>query len=212
MRGASAARAAVILSSRSSVPVSELTALAKSPLWFSVYADEADAPKQAQQAVAAGCKALVISARPGARIEWKAVDPIRRGQTVPIVIKGVMTAEDAKRAIAEGAHAIVVSNHGTGAVPPIDVLAPIVDAVGGKAAVIVDGSFRRGAEVVKALALGARAVLVARPVMWGLAAYGADGVQTIVEMLQSDLGRHMGALGTPNLAALNRNFVKIHRR
>ena len=172
-----------------------------------------DAQKQAQQAVAAGCKALVISARPGARgrVESGRSDPARpdgpdrdqRGHDTG----GCEARDRGRRARDRG-----VQSRQPARSAPIDVLAPIVDAVGGKAAVIVDGSFRRGAEVVKALALGARAVLVARPVMWGLAAYGADGVQTIVEMLQSDLGRHMGALGTPNLAALNRNFVKIHRR
>jgi len=92
------------------------------------------------------------------------------------------------------------------------VLPAIVDAVDGKATVLVDGSFRRGSDIVKALALGAQGVLLARPVMWGLAAYGADGVRAVIEMLQSDLARHMGALGAENLAALNRSFLRIHRR
>lgn len=107
---------------------------------------------------------------------------------------------------------IIVSNHGGAATPaPIDVLPSIADAVAGKAVVLVDGSFRRGTDIVKALLLGAQAVVVARPVMWGLATYGADGVQAVIEMLQSDLGRQMGALGAVNVKALTRAMVKIHR-
>ena len=82
------------------------------------------------------------------------------------------------------------------------VVAAVADAVDGSANVLVDGGFRRGSDIAKALALGAQAVLIARPVMWGLAAYGADGVQAVVEMLQSELGRVMGCCGTPNLAAI----------
>jgi isopentenyl diphosphate isomerase/L-lactate dehydrogenase-like FMN-dependent dehydrogenase len=88
----------------------------------------------------------------------------------------------------------------------------VVDAVSGKAAVLVDGSFRRGSDIAKALALGAQGGLVSRPVMWGLAAYGADGVQAVVELLQTDLGRNMGALGAANLKTLTRSLVRLHRR
>jgi isopentenyl diphosphate isomerase/L-lactate dehydrogenase-like FMN-dependent dehydrogenase len=91
-------------------------------------------------------------------------------------------------------------------------LPAIVDAVGGKVPVLVDGSFRRGTDVLKALALGARAVMVGRPPMWGLAAYGADGVQTVLEMLQSELARSMGLSGKPNIKAIDRSLVKIHLR
>ncbi len=89
-------------------------------------------------------------------------------------------------------------------------LAAIVDGVDGRIPVLVDGGFRRGTDIMKALAFGARAVLVGRPVMWGLAAYGADGVQAVVEMLQTELGRVMGCCGTPNLAAITRAVVKVH--
>jgi len=84
--------------------------------------------------------------------------------------------------------------------------------VAGKAAVLVDGGFRRGSDIAKALALGAQGVLLARPVMWGLAAYGADGVQGVLEMLQSDLARNMGARGAPNLASLTRATIRRHSR
>jgi isopentenyl diphosphate isomerase/L-lactate dehydrogenase-like FMN-dependent dehydrogenase len=223
VRGASAGKAAAIVSNRSSVPIGDLVAQATTPVWYSVYGDAAPAAqKQVEQAVAAGCKAVcvTIGASPNAarspsatRIDWKALAEIRRDVKVPFLVKGVMTTDEARRAIDLGAQGIVVSNHGgTNAPAPIEVLPAIADAVAGKATLLVDGSFRRGADILKALILGAHAVVVARPVIWGLAAYGAAGVQGVIEMLQSDLGRHMGALGTPNLKSLNRNFVRIHRR
>lgn len=221
VRGASAGRAAVIVSSRSSVPIGDLVKEATTPLWYSVYADAAGT--EAQQAVIAGCKAVSVTvgaslngARPApSRVDWMALDRLRRGLDVPFIVKGVMTTDDAKRAIELGAQGIVVSNHGGLAAngpAPIEILPTIADAVAGKAVVLVDGSFRRGSDILKALILGAQAVVLARPAMWGLAAYGADGVQGVIEMLQSDLGRHMGALGASNLKSLNRSQVKIHKR
>jgi len=149
------------------------------------------------------------------RLNWKQIETIRRGLDTPMLIKGAMTIADAKAAIDQGAKGIVVSDHG-GAdedkTAPIDVLPSIVDAVAGKAAVLVDGSFRRGSDIAKALAFGAKGVLLARPVMWGLAAYGADGVQSVIELLHSDLARTMGALGAPNLKSLTREMVRVHKR
>ena len=216
IRGASAAQASVVISSRSSAPMAELAAQAKTPLWFSIYAEDG-ARNQIDRAVTAGCKVVCLTApisSAKAAIPWKTIAAIRKGLDVPVVIKGVMTSDDARTAVNEGAQGIVVSDHGVagGNPSPIDVLASIVDTVSGKTAVLVDGSFRRGSDIAKALALGARAVLVSRPVMWGLAAYGADGVQAVVELLQSDLGRNMGALGASNLAALTRGLVRIHKR
>jgi isopentenyl diphosphate isomerase/L-lactate dehydrogenase-like FMN-dependent dehydrogenase len=110
----------------------------------------------------------------------------------------------------------VVSNHGgifsSGLAAPIDMLPSIADAVGGKAPILIDGSFRRGTDILKALALGARAVLIGRPIMWGLSAYGAEGVQTILGMLQSELARSMGLSGRPNIQSIDRSLVKIHQR
>lgn len=222
VRGASAAKAGVIVSSRSSVPIAEIAPQAKTPLWYSVYANDTNARRQVEQAVAAGCKAVCITigasldagrATSTQRPDWKAVDRIRQGLDVPIVIKGVTTTEDANTAIAQGARGIVVSNHGgvpAGNKAPIEVLASIADLVGGKTAVLIDGSFRRGTDILKALVLGAQAVLLARPVMWGLAAYGAEGVQSVIEVLQTTLGRNMGTIGAPNLKSLTRSMVKIH--
>jgi 4-hydroxymandelate oxidase len=215
VRGASAAQASVIISSRSSVPLADLAAEAKTPLWFSAYAD-GDARVQIDRAVSAGCKVVCIArpATPDAAIPWKAIASIVKGLDAPVVIKGVMSADDARTALNEGARGVIVSDHGaaTGRPAPIEMVAAVADAVAGKGAVLVDGAFRRGSDIAKALALGAQAVLIARPVMWGLAAYGADGVQAVVEMLQSDLGRNMGALGAPNVKALTRSMVRIDRR
>lgn len=214
VRGASAARAAVIISSRSSVPIGEIATQTKTPLWYAVYADAGpNAQKQVQQAVAAGCTVLCITSS-APRVDWKAVDQIRRGVEIPIVIKGVMTTGDAKTAIEQGARGLVISDHGGvrgSKTAPIEILPPIADLVSGKAALFVDGSFRRGTDILKALALGAQAVLVARPVMWGLAAYGAEGVQSVIELLQTSLGRNMGTLGAPNLKSLTRSMVRVPR-
>jgi len=214
IRGAAAARAGIIVSSRASAPIGDITAQAKTPLWYSVYADAGSgAQKQIQQAAAAGCSVLVITSSTP-RIDWKAIEQIRRGVTIPVVIKGIMTTGDARTAIEEGARGIVISDHGAtnGKDAPIDVLPGIADLAGGKATILIDGSFRRGTDVLKALVLGAQAVLVARPVMWALAAYGADGVQSVIELLQTSLGRNMGTVGAPNLKSLTRNMVRIENR
>jgi 4-hydroxymandelate oxidase len=212
VRGASEVRAAVVVSSRSSVPFGEIVAQAKSPLWFSAYADS-DARRQIDGALAAGCKVICLAVEPSAKPNWQRIETIRRGLNAPIVVKGVATVQDAKAALEQGAKGIVVSDHGgADTTAPIEVLLSIVDAVAGRAAVLVDGGFRRGSDIAKALAFGANGVLLARPIMWALAAYGADGVRTVLELLQNDLARNMGALGAVNLQALTRAMVRVHRR
>src|SRR6185295_16676461 len=125
----------------------------------------------------------------------------------------IMTVEAAQSALQHGADGIVVSNYGgPGRDAPVLALPKIVDAVAGKAPVLVDGSFRRGTDILKALAFGAQAVLVGRPVMWGLAAYGADGVQGVLEMLQTELARYMAMCGKSNLAMLDRTLVRVHAK
>jgi isopentenyl diphosphate isomerase/L-lactate dehydrogenase-like FMN-dependent dehydrogenase len=118
--------------------------------------------------------------------------------------------------VERGVDAVIVSNQGRrfvhGLANAIDMLPAVVEAVAGKIPVLIDGGFRRGTDVIAALALGARAVLVARPVLWGLAAYGADGVQIVLEMLQSESARTMGLCGKPNLAAIDRSLVRLDRR
>ncbi|HEY6319877.1 MAG TPA: alpha-hydroxy acid oxidase [Acidimicrobiia bacterium] len=130
---------------------------------------------------------------------------------LPVVVKGVLRADDARACVAAGAAGIAVSNHGgrlvDGCVATGDVLPEIADAVGGDAEVYVDGGIRGGADVLRALALGARAVLVGRPVVWGLAVDGEDGVAAVLDLLARDLTRTMAFCGTPDLAAITRDLV-----
>lgn len=204
VRGAAAAQATMVAASGSSVSITDIAREAKAPLWCSVYSDDANAARaQAERALGAGCKVLVTSSSSG-KPEWKTIAQIRKGLSAPVVVKGPASVDDANRAVSEGVHGVVVSS--------LDLLPRVVEAVGEKLTVLADGNYRRGADVLKALALGARGVLIARPVMWALAGYGADGVRVALELLQSDLARHMGALGAENLATLNKTFLRIHRR
>jgi 4-hydroxymandelate oxidase len=131
---------------------------------------------------------------------------------LPVVAKGVQRADDAVRCVEAGAAGIVVSNHGArqlaDAPATADILAEIVDAVGGRAEVYVDGGVRRPPDVVKALALGARAVLVGRPSLWALATGGADGVTALLRWYQSELRRAMALCGAARVDALDRSLVR----
>ena len=235
-RGASAANAVMVVSNRSSYPLKEIAAQAKTPLWYQVYpeADVESVRANVKRAVDAGCKAVCITAgtpyqaaagvphpsrvqsmaHPG--LDWNAIDRIREGLKPPVLVKGIMTPEEAWTAAQRGVQGIVVSNHGArpsdGLAAPLDVLPSITEAVGGRVPVLIDGGFRRGTDVLKALALGARAVLLARPPMWGLAAYGAEGVQTLMELMQTELARNMAMCGKITLKDVDRSLVTIHRR
>jgi 4-hydroxymandelate oxidase len=127
-----------------------------------------------------------------------------------------MSADEAKDAAAKGISGIVVSSYtstpAAGLASSMEVLPGIVDAVAGRMPVLIDGSFRRGTDIMMALALGANAVLVARPVAWGLAAYGSGGVRTVLEMLQTELARTMAMCGKADLKSVTRDVVKVHRR
>lgn len=146
-------------------------------------------------------------------LTWDDVDWLRSVTSLPIVLKGVLAAEDALLALEHGVSALVVSNHGgrqlDGCVTGIEVLPEIVAAVAGRCEIYVDGGIRRGTDVLKALALGARAVLVARPVLWGLAVDGAHGVQHVLEILRTELERAMILTGCPTLASINRSLLKM---
>jgi len=130
---------------------------------------------------------------------------------VAVLVKGVMRGDDAVRCVEAGAKAIIVSNHGgrhlDGAVATADALPEIADAVAGKAEVYVDGGIRRGTDIVKALALGARAVLVARPVVWGLALDGAEGVRAVLDHLRAELVRAMALCGAARLDQISDDLV-----
>jgi L-lactate dehydrogenase (cytochrome) len=129
----------------------------------------------------------------------------------PIVVKGVHTADDGRRALDQGARAIVVSNHGgrqlDGVAATIRVLPEVVTAVGDHVEVLMDGGIRRGGDIVKAICLGARAVLIGRAYSYGLAAAGEEGVTRAIEILRGDLLRTMALLGCPSLAALDRSYI-----
>jgi 4-hydroxymandelate oxidase len=129
---------------------------------------------------------------------------LRELSGLPVVVKGVLRGDDAVRCVEAGAAGVAVSNHGgrqlDGAVASADALREVAEAVGDSAEVYVDGGIRRGSDVVKALALGARAVMIGRPVLWGLTAGGADGVRDVLAAIQADLVRAMQLCGAPSLA------------
>jgi 4-hydroxymandelate oxidase len=225
VRGASAAKALMVVADRSSYPIDQIAAQAKTPLWYQVYEepDMKEVRLRVERAVGAGCKALILtmgSETPGstttAGVDWSAMDRLRKGINVPLVLKGVMNPEEALKAVASGAAGIVVSNYAARPVPgvasPIEVLPSIADAVGGKVPILIDGSFRLGSDVLKALGLGAQAVLLGRPALWGLAAYGAEGVQSVIELIQSGFARDMAMCGKVGVKSLDRSVVQIHRR
>jgi isopentenyl diphosphate isomerase/L-lactate dehydrogenase-like FMN-dependent dehydrogenase len=146
-------------------------------------------------------------------VTWDYINWVRGATKVPLIVKGVLNGEDAAAAVKYGADAIIVSNHGgrayDGAIPSLMALPECVDAVAGKIPVLLDGGIRRGGDVLKALALGAKAVLVGRPPAWGLAAFGAVGVQRVMEMLAAEFTVAMALAGAPNLAAINRSMVRL---
>jgi isopentenyl diphosphate isomerase/L-lactate dehydrogenase-like FMN-dependent dehydrogenase len=146
-------------------------------------------------------------------LTWEYISWLRGASPLPIVVKGTLNGEDAAAAVKNGADAIVVSNHGgrayDGAVPTLIALPECVAAVNGKIPVFIDGGIRRGSDVVKALALGAKAVLVGRPPAWGVAAFGAVGVQRVMELLAAEFTVSMAIAGAPNLAAIRRDMVRL---
>jgi lactate 2-monooxygenase len=139
---------------------------------------------------------------------------LRQHTRLPILLKGVLHADDARRALNHGAAGVIVSNHGgrqvDGAIAALDALPGIVTAVGDRATVLFDSGIRRGADVVKALALGARAVLLGRPYCYGLAVAGEQGVRDVVLNLLADLDLTLGLIGCTSLAELGReNLVEV---
>jgi len=146
-----------------------------------------------------------------AGLTWEAITWLRSITKLPVLVKGIVRADDAARAVDAGAAGIVVSNHGgrqlDASPATIDVLARIVDTVAGRADVLLDGGVRRGTDVVKAIALGAKAVLVGRPVLWGLAAGGRAGVAHALGMLRRELDLAMALCGCPDIASITRDLV-----
>jgi L-lactate dehydrogenase (cytochrome) len=149
-------------------------------------------------------------------VTWQDIAWIRAVWRGPIVVKGVLGAEDARRALDAGADAIVVSNHGGRQLdcvaPTLLALPVVIDAVAGRAEVYLDGGIRRGSDVVKAICLGARAVLVGRAYAYGLGAAGGPGVAKSIEILRSGIVRTLRLLGCLNVNVLNRSYVELPAR
>jgi len=144
-------------------------------------------------------------------LTWDDLRELRRIWPHKLLAKGVLTPEDAKLAADCGADAAIISNHGgrvvDGTRAPIEILPDVVDAVAGRVDVVVDSGFRRGTDVVKALALGARAVLIGRATLYGIAAGGEQGAARAITLLREEIDRAMALLGCGDVAALTRDHL-----
>lgn len=144
-------------------------------------------------------------------LTWEAVAWLREISGLPVLLKGVVTAEDARLAVEHGAAGIIVSNHGGRQLdttePTLRALPHVVEAVADRVPVLVDGGIRRGTDVLKALALGARATLIGRPYLWGLAAEGQAGVERVLALLRAELERAMALVGRPTLRQIDRSVL-----
>ncbi|MEO7029246.1 MAG: alpha-hydroxy acid oxidase [Acidobacteriaceae bacterium] len=256
-RGAGAAQATMVLSSFSGTSLEDVSAVAKRPLWFQLYAqtDRGFTRELVQRAEAAGYRALCLTVDTpvtGARnrearahvelpplpnlrgmkeatggvqtgsqqlgggvldaaLNWKDVEWLRSFAKVPLLLKGVLNPEDADEAVKVGVAGIIVSNHGgrnLDTVPAtIDALPHVADKVGGRVPVLVDGGIRRGTDVLKAIALGANAVLIGRPYVFGLAANGEAGVKRVLNILQREFQLAMALTGRTTIASIDRSVI-----
>ena len=145
------------------------------------------------------------------KVTWDEFDWLASKTDLPLIAKGVMTGEDARLAVEHGVKAIIVSNHGGRSLDPtfatIEALPEVVEAVDGRAEVYLDGGIRRGTDIVKAIALGARAVLIGRPIFWGLAVNGEEGLKHVLQILRDELESTMGLCGKPDIASIDRSVV-----
>lgn len=192
--GADEAKTAVILPAKSSLT---------SP-WVQI--------DPANPAIPPTAAVLVVTAP----FDWTAIAQLKKTTKLPVVLKGIMSPADAKLAIDKGAAGIVISNYrektAPGLAEPIEVLPAIATEVANRVPILIDGGFRRGSDILKALALGAKAVCIGRPALWGLSAYGAKGVRQVCEQLQTELARDMAMCGIVKCSAATPAHVRIHRR
>lgn len=158
-----------------------------------------------------GSLAAYASAQLDPSLTWQSIEWLRERTSLPIVLKGIVRADDAKRAVECGANGVWVSNHGgrqlDGCEAAVLALPAVAAAVDGAAEVYVDGGIRRGSEVVKALALGARAVFIGRPVLWGLAVGGERGVRRVLDLLGEEVALSLALAGCPDLRSVDRSLV-----
>lgn len=240
-RAAARAGTIMILSSTSSHRVDDVATATNAPKWFQlyVYADRGFTRDLLGRAHEAGFGAVVFTVDVpflGKRerdwrnelelpvegqgqeldfdpaISWDDLGWIREVAPVPLLIKGILTAEDARLSVEHGVDAIVVSNHGgrqlDGSPATLDALVEVVEAVEGRCPVLMDGGVRRGTDVLKALALGAEAVMVGRPVAWGLAAAGEDGVAEVLEILRHEFDLAMALSGCRSVGEIVRGLIR----
>lgn len=189
------------------------------PRWLGAFLRDGGVPKL-ENVVVAGKGPMdmmdVGSALNRAGASWEDLRWIRRMWPGPIVAKGVLSGDDARRAVDEGAAAVVVSNHGGRQLdcvsPTVHALSEVVEAVGGQAEVLVDGGVRRGSDIAKAVCLGARAVMIGRAYAYGLAAAGEAGVARALRILKNDLDLTMTLLGCASVDELNATYLGTTRR
>jgi isopentenyl diphosphate isomerase/L-lactate dehydrogenase-like FMN-dependent dehydrogenase len=186
------------------------------PAWLSAFLRDGGLPKLENIIVPGkGPMSLVdvTAGLAGSVVTWEDMQWLRKSWPGPIVIKGVLTGDDARRAADEGAAAIVVSNHGgrqlDGVSPALRALPEVVAAVGSRLEVLMDGGIRRGSDIAKALCLGARAVLIGRAYAYAMAAAGQAGVSAALSILRTDLVRTLMLLGCPSVGALDVSFVQV---
>ncbi len=227
-KGAEKAGALMFLGPLAKYPVNQIVNSVKTPIvWNSE--PEKDRKRLStliREAEAAGCCGIGICVDDymGVKIKenWlvlqnnislspKVIREIKQETSIPLILKGIMTVEDAVAAVEAGVDAIVVSNHGGRVLDycqaSIEVLPQIVKAVGSDIEILVDSGFRRGTDVLKALALGAKGVLVGRPICWGLGAAGAEGVARVLQLMTSELSRAMMLTDVPDLTSVPGDIV-----
>ncbi len=205
-----------LLSSNLMAKIPFLPQLLTHPAWLTSFLRDGGVPKLPNIVIPGrGPMSLidVSAALARAAVTWEDFRWIREAWPGPIVVKGVLIGDDARRAIDEGAAAVVVSNHGgrqlDGVPASLKVLPEVVTAVNGRAEVLMDGGIRRGSDIIKAICLGARAVLVGRAYAYGLAAAGEAGVARALEILRTDVERTLKLLGCASIAELNRSYVNV---
>lgn len=241
VRGATRARTIAVVSSTAVDDLERIAGASEGPKWWQLYlfADPGLNANMLERVVSAGYEAICWTvdfpvgglrhrdARSGfvmpfgigdddyayePNITWDHLAFIREhAQGLPVLVKGILTAEDARLALEHGVEGIVVSNHGgrqlDSCVASLDALPGVVDAVAGRLPVLMDGGVRRGTDVVKAIALGAAAVMVGRPAAWGLAAEGEEGVAGVLDILRAEVENAMALTGCRSVAEIGRELV-----
>ena len=158
-----------------------------------------------------GLNVAILENQMAPALTWESVDRLRNMTSMKVILKGIVTREDAQLSLKHGVDGIIVSNHGgrseESGRPSIDSLGEVAEAINGKIPVLVDGGIRRGSDIFKALAMGADSVAIGRPYLWGLAAFGQPGVETVMKMLRTELHDAMMIAGTPSLKDISRHHV-----